>query len=251
MKKSDIDLVMNPVAERMKELMSAAHDRIDALETRAEAQAEFKKEFDQLAKELTDLVMEKVLLLEKAISQIKDGRDGRDGIQGPPGEAGPSGPQGNVGSQGPAGEKGDRGAKGDKGDLGERGFEGPQGQKGDPGEQGERGFEGPPGPQGEKGERGLRGPGFTHYGPWDTEKIYLVGDCVTKDGSTWICNTDETLESAPGESENWNLMCQRGSRGGRGKTPTAKEWVDMLREEGVLKEIGDLVVKAIKDTADG
>ena len=221
MKKDDIDLVMRPVADRMKELIAPTHDRIDDLETRAAAFDELSGKFDDLAQELTDLVLEKVLLLEKAISSVKDGRDGRDGIQGAPGQAGPPGSRGDVGPQGPPGEKGD---------------------------QGERGFDGNQGKQGEKGDIGKTGPGFLHYGAWAADLVYVKGNCVTKDGSTWICNKDDTIGAEPGESDNWNLMCQRGSRGGRGKTPTAKEWADILRDEGIVKEIGDMVVKAVKDS---
>lgn len=140
-----------------------------------------------------------------------DGRDGREGLQGLTGPQGEAGPQGAKGEKGERGDPGEQGPEGDKGERGERGFTGEPGPRGERGETGERGPKGPKGDKGEKGDKGDKGDGFRWRGEWLSTETYEPRDVVFRLGSSWI---GIRPYGAPGLTDGWELMAQRGNDGG-------------------------------------
>lgn len=105
MRREDIVVVAEVVAEAVKTVATPLDTRLHALETRT-------------------------------VRDGKDGRDGIDGKEGAPGAPGAIGEKGLDGVQGPQGERGEKGDQGDQGPIGpqgERGEMGPQGARGEPG----------------------------------------------------------------------------------------------------------------------
>ncbi len=160
-----------------------------------------------------------------------NGRDGRDGLSIP----GPVGPQGERGVQGPQGRDG-LSIPGPVGPQGERGVQGPQGRDGLQGERGVAGADGQivdvefiPSPddpreltirsvlsEGRIREVVIRMPMLMDAGVYSGKEEYQRGDCVTHEGSGWVCQTDKT-RTVPGRSEDWRLMVKRGKDGRSGE----------------------------------
>lgn len=58
-------------------------------------------------------------------------------------------------------------------------------------------------------------PTMLYRGVYEDEKSYEKGDCVTHDGSMWVCKSDTT--SKPGtEGSEWQLSVKRGAKGQKG-----------------------------------
>jgi collagen type III alpha len=101
------------------------------------------------------VLAERLVALEKRVSEIPSGEKGEKGDRGERGETG------SAGVAGERGENGDRGLVGERGEKGERGEAGAPGERGEPGPSGAPGEKGDPGPTGERGEKGERGePGI-------------------------------------------------------------------------------------------
>lgn len=235
--KDTVSAAMVDVTKELEELWV----RLDEVEGERDTLKE--KLADSLA-QITDLELSVRLKGEYIDARMEMVRDGRDGVQG---EIGPPGPQGLQGPQGDIGPQGAQGERGDRGPEGVRGYDGPQGQKGDPGIQGERGFDGPQGetgamgepgsigeqgPAGEKGEKGDPGMSLIFKGLWQREGEYDPGDITVNNGSSWVA-IEPSVGKTPGESDEWKLFAQKGSRGARGKMPDLDEIA--LRVAAMLK----------------
>jgi hypothetical protein len=114
--------------------------------------------------------------------------------------------------------KGAVGATGPQGDVGAAGATGPTGPTGLQGIQGIQGTQGVPGPQGQTGPRGLQGaagadgsPGFVWKGAWDANVLYIPGDAVQHNGSTYFCLASNLNSEPPAAA--WDLMAVRGDQG--------------------------------------
>ncbi|MBF0602317.1 MAG: hypothetical protein HQL07_01345 [Nitrospirae bacterium] len=143
------------------------------------------------------------------------GADGPQGLQGPQGPAGADGPQGLQGLQGPAGADGPQGLQGLQGLQGPAGADGPQGLQGLQGLQGPAGADGPQGPQGLQGPQGVAGQAMFHRNEWDSAVTYVLGDVVTRNGSSYFCRVGHANQEPPNTTY-WGLLSGKGDPGSPG-----------------------------------
>lgn len=65
---------------------------------------------------------------------------------------------------------------------------------------------------GTKIEKSVKLPTMLYRGVYEDEKSYEKGDCVTHDGSMWVCKSDTSTK--PGtEGCDWQLSVKRGPKG--------------------------------------
>ena len=183
------------------------------------------------------------------------GPQGVQGVQGPQGAQGPVGPQGAKGDTGDTGAQGPQGIAGmqylgaynsstsyalhdavtyaggtwislqatnygnppDSSALwwqqiaapGVQGPVGPQGVAGPQGVVGSQGVQGPIGPAGPQGQP------VRFLGPWSATTVYVTGDAVSYNGSSYIAY-EAVTGNAPGVSPSWQLLAQKGDTGATG-----------------------------------
>lgn len=60
---------------------------------------------------------------------------------------------------------------------------------------------------------------LTPRGPYKTGEVYRRGDCVMRDGSSWVCVADETAVDPREKTDApvWRLLAMRGERGQKGE----------------------------------
>lgn len=60
-------------------------------------------------------------------------------------------------------------------------------------------------------------PHLEYRGVWERETTYTHGNCVTKDGSVWICIVAPTTSEPGVDHVCWKLAVKRGKNGRDGK----------------------------------
>ncbi len=124
------------------------------------------------------------------------------------------GPQGTQGLLGPQGIQGEPGPQGVEGLFGATGSIGPQGPQGT---QGVQGIVGPKGSTGATGPVGSVGPeGIVWRGLWTVGTAYLIDDAVSRNGNSYVANTNNTGDAPP--SVNWDPLSVKGDIGPTGPT---------------------------------
>jgi len=108
----------------------------------------------------------------------------------------------------------------DQGNVGTQGPQGTQGYKGDQGNQGYQGWTGPQGTQGTQGVQGATGIADAVYkGAWNSLSIYNYHDCITYNGSAYICLLANS-NTNPSNATYWQLFISQGAQGVQGTQGT-------------------------------
>jgi hypothetical protein len=84
---------------------------------------------------------------------------------------------------------------------------------------GATGGTGASGTTGATGASGATGPtGLTWLGSWVGSTMYLIGDAVEDNGSSWVALADNTNDQPSAGSPNWSLLAASGATGSTGAT---------------------------------
>ena len=175
-------------------------------------------------------------------------------FQGPPGPTGATGPQGPQGATGAAGSNGANGTNGTNGTPNWKGswsnstayvigdavslsgssyvcnqahtnhtppnasYWDVLASKGDTGATGAQGSQGATGAAGANGTNGTNGtPNWK--GAWSSATAYIVGDAVSLNGSSYVCNQAHTNHTPPNSSY-WDVLASKGDAGISGSPAT-------------------------------
>ena len=136
-----ISTLVDPlIQDNLKKIQENITSKIEIIETQQQGLVKnLNLIMDEVLEKLLDKIDEKIIKIEKRVSEIDSKINNINLIPGP------------------TGQRGEQGIQGIKGDRGKEGPNGIKGNVGEPGVQGIMGKEGPVGPTGNEGPRGIQG----------------------------------------------------------------------------------------------